>query len=184
MKGNWGKFLWAAYDHLGGLIAVNLLWGVLSIPWMALAYISIAVAQTWGEKSSLMAMVLGVEGVLFAPPTVLLFSAGKVWAQKREIAWRTLLAEGRRFAARAQAIGAAIVVATLVLLVNIHFYQGIGGWIGLLLGGAMIWFAVGLALISVYIFPVLVSQDGKAWHTLRQSFLPRRCFSDSLFHPS
>ena len=171
MKGNFRKFLWTAYDHLGGLIVVNLLWGILSIPWMVLAYILVAVAQGVGERSGLIALILAVEGVLFSPPTILLFCAGRIWAQKREVDWRDLLAEGRHFAARAQAIGAALVLATFIVLVNIHFYQGIGGWAGLLLGGTMIWFAFGLALVGVYVFPVLVSQDGSVWHTLRQSFL-------------
>ena len=171
MRGRSGKFLWSAYDHLGSLIAVNLLWSVLSLPWMAMAYLLFAAGRAAGERGAFIAAFLGVEVVLFAPPTALLFSAARTWAEQREIGWRALFAESRRFAGRSQAIGLLLVSTTLILWVNIYFYQQLGGWAGLLLGAIMIWFLVALMLIAVYVFPVLISQDGPVWHTLRQSFL-------------
>jgi uncharacterized membrane protein YesL len=164
-------FFWMAYDHLGGLVLLNLLWTALNLPWMAAGWLIFRAGLPLGKGGALAGMLLGLEAVLLAPPTVLLFAAGACWAGGRERGTRELLAQARRLLGRAQALQLLIGGATGVLVVNLLFYQTLAGWLGLVLSGTMLWLLLGLALVVVHLFPVLVTQETGVWQTLRQSFL-------------
>ena len=64
-----------------------------------------------------------------------------------------------------------MVAAVALVLANVVFYQRIGGWLGVFLGGLMVWFLLLVGMVAVYVFPVLVTQEGSVWSTVRYSFL-------------
>ena len=169
------RFAWGVYDHLWPLIGFNLLWTLLSLPWLAVGGLLVAVVLKAGGELALPIRVAGLllatELVLFAPPGLLLWLAGRNWAEDRPAELRALLREVRRFGLRAQLLGLLLWGISAVLLVNIFFYQHLGGWLGLLLSGTMLWLLVALLLTSVFCFPVLLAQDGGVWPVVKQSFL-------------
>ena len=121
MSGLLRRFLWTAYDHLGGLVLLNLVWTGLSLPWLLLAVLLVGLGKGLGGAQSLATGLLALEWVLCSPPTLLLFLAGRRWARDEEVAPRKLFEEWRRFAWRGQRLGLLVTGATLVLLVNIFF---------------------------------------------------------------
>lgn len=168
-------FAWALYDHLWAVIGLNMLWALLSLPWFGLAALVASLALNLGGELALPGaiggLLLSAELVLFAPPGLLLFLAGRHWAHDRPVEFRALLREARPLALRAQLLGLVVGGGTLVLLVNVLFYQRLGGWLGLILSGTMLWLLVALLLSAVFLFPVLLSLDGRLWAVLRQSLL-------------
>ncbi len=86
------RFLWAAYDHLGGLVLLNLLWTGLSLPWLLLAFLLVGLKGGLGEGMGLVTGILALELVLCSPPSLLLFLAGRRWARDEEVSSRHLLA--------------------------------------------------------------------------------------------
>ncbi|MBM3278847.1 MAG: hypothetical protein FJY95_12320 [Candidatus Handelsmanbacteria bacterium] len=168
-------FGWALYDHLWGVIGLNLLWTALSLPWLAAALLLGSLGLSlegelawWGAVAG---MLLGAELALFSPPGVLLFAAARRWAQERPVELRDLWREALPFAWRAQLLGLLVGALTLILMVNILFYQRLGGWVGLILSGAMLWLLLALLLTAVFLFPVLLALDRRLWAVVRQSFL-------------
>ncbi|MCC7264727.1 MAG: hypothetical protein IT369_19600 [Candidatus Latescibacteria bacterium] len=168
-------FGWALYDHLWAVVGLNLLWTALSLPWLAggalLASFALSLSGELALPGAIAGLLLSAELVLFAPPGVLLFVAGRHWAQGQPVEVKALLRETLSFARRAQLLGLLVAAFTLVLLVNVFFYQRLGGWLGLILSGAMLWLLLGLLLTAVFLFPVLLSLDGRLWPVVRQSFL-------------
>ncbi|MBI2505606.1 MAG: hypothetical protein HYW07_20530 [Candidatus Latescibacteria bacterium] len=169
------RFAWAVYDHLWALIGFNLLWTLLSLPWLAAgALLAAAGLNLEGELAlpgAIAGLLLGAELVLFAPPGLLLFAAGQHWAGDRPAEVRAILREVLRFALRVQLLGLFLCGVTGLLLINIFFYQRLGGWLGLILSGSMLWLLLALLLTAAFSFPVLLSQDSRVWPVVRQSFL-------------
>ena len=165
------NFFWTAYDHLGGLIVINLLWSALSLPWLGAGFLLVSLGASRSNWAFLTTVLLAVELVLVAPPAVLLFAAGARWARGESFQVRVLFAEVRRLAMRAQGLGLVVMVSTLLMLVNINFYLQFKGWLGLVLSGTMTWLLVAVLLMVGYIFPLLVAQELGLWRTLHQSFL-------------
>ena len=58
MSENLQRFLWTAYDRLGGLVGYNLLWSALSLPWIAGAYALLQVGFGLGGVGLVGAAVL------------------------------------------------------------------------------------------------------------------------------
>ena len=165
------KTFWISYDHLGGLILLNLVWSALSLPWILIGYglvVQGAKLPGWGL---FMATFLALELVFLSPPTLLLFAAGTRWARGEAVHFKTLFKEMRKFAVRGQLLGLILFFMSLQLLLNVYFYRQFGGWTGLILGSTMVWFLIAALLMSPYLFPLLILQDGGVWHTLRHSFL-------------
>lgn len=171
----WRRVGWAVYDHMGQLVLFNLLWAVLALPWLASAGLVISLgAGLEGElaaQGALAALMLAIQWVLLAPPGVFLHIVAMHWIAGRDLDFKAALVRAWRLAPRAQAIGLAFVAATLVLLVNLFFYQRLGGWLGLGLSGLMLWLLVALGAVAQYAFPVLVTQDTGVGRTLQQSLL-------------
>ena len=165
------QFLWTAYDHLGLLVGCNVVWSVLALPWIGGAYSILHLGFTVGGL--LMPIAVALSGVLIfgAPGTAMLFAAGAAWARGREFGMRDFLQSGRFFFWRALALGLVLDGGSTLAMVNLVFYQRIGGWIGSILSGMMLWFALLFGMVAVYVFPVLVTQGGGVWSSLRQSFL-------------
>ena len=171
MSGNLQRFLWTAYDRLGGLVGYNLLWSALSLPWIGGAYLLLQLGFGLGGLGLVGAIVLAGALLLGAPATAVLFATGAAWARGRDFGLREFWAAGRAFFWRALALGLMMVAAVALVLTNVVFYQRIGGWLGVLLGGLMVWFLLLVGMVAVYVFPVLVTQEGSVWATVCHSFL-------------
>ena len=169
------RLAWMTYDHLGGIIALNLAWAAASTPWLALSAALVALASRVPESlvpSALLVAALGsVDLVIFSPATLLLFLAARSWVEDRRASPVEILAEARRLFFRAQAVGLMKAASTVVLTANFLFYRRLGGWVGAILGGAMLWFLLGAFLVSLYLLPWVVAHrdTGSAWDALRQS---------------
>lgn len=167
MTGVLKRFVWVAYDHLGGLVMANLLWGLLGLPWLA-AGLALAVAgAALGGGWFLVGLFLATEMILLSPPSVALVLFGLRWARGQEAAWSSVLREARRFGWRAQALGLIGLGLTVVLVVNVAFYSRFGGWVGLALGGMAVWALLAVSLIAVHLLPALVLLDGTVGATVR-----------------
>ena len=157
------EFLSAAYDHIGGLVCINILWSLLSIPWLAAAaagaLYGTALQGDWAPHARMLVIILATEFVWFAPPTVLLFLAARHWLDGRGVSFRSLARQLPRHALRAQAAGLAIMAATCLLAINLIFYFHLGGWLGAVLSGLMGWVLLGLVLVSLYFVPVLLAGE-------------------------
>lgn len=164
-------FVWTAYDHLGRLVGYNLLWSVFSLPWIGGAYLLLRLGFSLGGFLVPIAIVMAAALICGAPATALLFVIGAAWARGDEMGVGELLQAGRLFFWRALALGALIVAASALILLNIVFYQQLGGWLGALLSGLMTWLLLLVGIVAIFIFPVLTSQQGSVWATLRQSLL-------------
>lgn len=165
------RYFWTAYDHLGGIVAYNLLWSLLSLPWIGAAYMLLRFGFSLGGLFLPGAVVLAGVLLFGSPATVLLFIVCAYWARGDEFNMREILLTGRRLFWRATALGGSLIVATGLILVNMFFYQQLGGWLGALLSGLMIWLLLLAGIMALYLFPVLVTQEGSVWATLRQSLL-------------
>ena len=141
------------------------------MPWIGAAYLLLRFGAGLGGLFLPGAVVLAAALLLGAPATVLLFVIATAWARGEEMGLRESLHIARTLIWRAAAIGAMLIVATALIMVNIVFYQQLGGWLGALLSGLMIWLLLLLGIVAVYVFPVLVTQEEAVWETLRQAFL-------------
>ena len=79
MSGNLQRFLWTAYDRLGGLVGYNLLWSALSLPWIGGAYLLLQLGFGLGGLGLVGAIVLAGALLLGAPATAVLFATGAAW---------------------------------------------------------------------------------------------------------
>mgnify|MGYP006919334379 CR=1 FL=1 len=162
------NFMWLAYDHMGGLVAYNMLWSVLNLPYWALAYFLWNAGVILGGTKIVIACLLGVQVAFFSPPSLVLYIVAAAWVRRREIAVGEVLRALRHFFIRAQIVQLALLGISAVLLLNMVFYKDFPGWLGLVLSGLMAWLLLALALVSLQLFPLLVTQDIGVWQTLRQ----------------
>lgn len=165
------RWAWTAYDHLGGLVGYNFLWSVFSLPWILAAYALLRIGFAAGGFVFVSSLILAWALVAGAPATAMLFAAAAAWARGADMDWRQALMVGRAFFWRALFLGTGLFAACALILGNLVFYRQLGGWLGALLGGLMVWFLLLVGLVAVFVFPVLVTQEGSAWATLRQSLL-------------
>ncbi|MEW6751447.1 MAG: hypothetical protein AB1505_10795 [Candidatus Latescibacterota bacterium] len=164
------RFGWAAYDHLGGLVLLNLLWAVLALPWLLAAYVGLQTAAAAGPAWLVASIPLAAQGVLLSPPSLLLFAAGLRWASGQDTSLAELLAAVRPHVWRAQALGAAAVVLSGLAALDAAVYRHLAGWLGLLFSGLMLWFLVAVAMVGLYAYPVLLTQQTGIVATVRHSF--------------
>ena len=165
------QFGWTAYDHLGGLVLLNLIWTGLSLPWLGAGVALFGVGRGLGGGAALCAGLVALDLVLLSPPSVLLFLAGWNWARKKEFRMGTLFRSLPGYALRAQGVGLMVAGLHLLFLANAFFYARFSGWIGLVLEWVMIWSVLGVGLAALFTFPLLVSQGGGVRGIFRQSLL-------------
>lgn len=168
-------FIWTLYDNLGAVVVFNLLWSLCSLPWLLTAALMIGMGinlqEAWGGQALIVSLILAVEWVLLAPPTLLLFWGASRWVRNESYEVRDLFVVGRRLFWRSQLTALLLIAITLVLLINFFFYQQWGGFGGLVLSGAMLWFLLGLLFAMIYVFPVLIAQELSVWRTVQQSLM-------------
>lgn len=166
---------WVTYDHLGGVIALNLVWVVASVPWLAIGILLLLAASrapqgvAWAALP--IAAIAALDLVIFSPATALLFLVARRWVDGRPAYPGELLNQLGRLFLPVQAVGLMKTGCTTLLAVNFLFYQRLGGWVGAVLSGSMLWFLLGAYLVSLYLLPCVVARgeiDG-AWAAVRQS---------------
>ncbi|MBD3349712.1 MAG: DUF624 domain-containing protein [Candidatus Eisenbacteria bacterium] len=127
------RFLWHAYDHLGLLVAVNLLWLLMCAP------------------------------VVTAPAsTAALFRIGRKIASHEDVSIRDFFFGFRAHFLPAIKVGSFTLVVVFMLWVNVDFYSHLGGWAtlpGMLLAAVMIWAGVFLALMHAHLHPLIADGD-------------------------
>ena len=171
-------FFWTAYDHLGGLVLTNLVWAVLSLPWMGLAYLAIVLGfegMSAGAYGFGIAMVLlGVEVLFLSPPTAGLFAISHIYATGGAAGLRAMVSGIRRHLWAAQGMGLGVMGCTAVLLLNVYFYGQLSGRLrvlGLILSGAMGSVLLLMAMVAAFLFPVRVSQQTGIRETFKYGVL-------------
>ena len=162
-------FFWAVYDHLGGLLALNVHWAALVSPWLLVAFLLVRMAATLGRAYLLSGCLLAIEAVIYSPPTLLLFLAGRHWARGEDAPLRVLFVEWKRLAWKAQLLGWLVTAATMGLLINALFYRSVAGWVGVVLSGMMGGLVLPLLLTALYLLPDLVARRKGIWQTLGYS---------------
>jgi uncharacterized membrane protein YesL len=160
----WRPFLLGLYDHLGTAVAINLMWLAASVPWLAGAAACAALGGTAAvilDRPGLQVVGLGVGGVLVSvsPPTLFAVVASAPWVHGEESDLRSATRLACRRALRAQVCGLGLAAAVGMLLVNALFYRSLEGWPGLLLSSLMLWLAVVVLLLAVYLLPLLSMPD-------------------------
>lgn len=165
------RFLWLFYDHLGGVVLCNLLWSLINIPYVFLAYLILQTGLSAGTWSSVGGVIVALIAAFFSPPSLIVYWVGASWVRRREVhlkeAWSLLKAQF----IRAQILQLILVVASVVLILNAAFYVNFSGLFGLFLAALMGWLIVATSLVGLYCLPLLVTQDTGVWQTLRQSLL-------------
>jgi len=153
------KFLWNTYDHLGTCVVLNILWLVVSTPWIATGYLLLVVFVRWlGVLGLVTSIVAGVAALWVNPASLALLAAASEWARYRTPDRAELWAAFRRRFVVGLWLSATAFGAAVVLGVNSAFYlqfPGVLRWVGFLLAGVMLWaqvaflgvvFHLGLAL--------------------------------------
>ena len=133
------RWAWTAYDHLGGLVGYNLVWTALSLPWILAAYALLRLGFAAGGFVFVGSLVLAWALVAGAPATAMLYAVAAAWARGADINWRQALAAGRAFFWRAVLLGTGLFGVCALILGNMVFYRHLGGWLGALLSGLMVW---------------------------------------------
>lgn len=161
------------YDNLGGVVSVNLLWVVCALPWLFIAVVITTygngIQGQWASYVGVIAFLLAVQFLWFGPPTVLLFLASKRWLAGHPAYLSSLIRELPKFAIRVQLVGFSLMAVTCVVIVNIFFYQRMGGSLGAILSGFMGWILLGLGLMSLYLLPTLIGEDLTIFAACRRS---------------
>ena len=166
---------WIFHDHLGVLLATNLIWAVaVAVP------IGLALPPLFSGDSEL-ALVIGIPAFYLS---VFLFSpvlgAGiahtiKTAIDTRDAGIGDFFSGVRRFGARAAALGCCYAIASAAFATSAWFYaaklQSTAPWLGYAISALAAWCLAVLALTSLFALPALVQRKAGAWTTLRLSLL-------------
>ena len=139
------RFLWNSFDHVGLLVAANMLWLVLCLP------VVTAPAATAG-----------------------LFHLARGIAEHEPVSIRDFLDGFRGHFLPALKAGAFSLAAAFVLWINIDFYSHLGGRAsvpGMLLAAAMIWIGGFVLLMHAHMFPLIVTGERSLRAVLKKSAL-------------
>jgi uncharacterized membrane protein YesL len=162
-SGGLGQLFILAYDHLGSIVLLNILWGIGAIPWLIVAAAMsqlgvIAGAQLQIPAVGAVGLAAGFTFCLYSPPTFMLLVATAPWLRGQDTPDRARLwqlVRGRFLAV--QGIGLLCSATTILFLVNVLFYHSWQGWLGATLSGFMVWLLAALALVSLYWLPLLAA---------------------------
>jgi uncharacterized membrane protein YesL len=172
------KSFWNAYDHLGGCVLLNLLWTLLSLPWLALTLALIALG--WSQMVAghgLFAVMLAGTGllqILLSPVSAALWTVTARWSDYRAAPVRDFFPALGRYFGRALVVWLIFSSAAFLLSINVYFYGALLSsvpFIGALVGGLMVWAYLAVTLMGLYALPLLVQQDLSVRLVARDSFL-------------
>jgi uncharacterized membrane protein YesL len=172
------KAFWNAYDHLGSCLLLNLIWFLLSLPWLAIT--ALMVAAGWGQVVSgngllgFMVAGVGLQQLFLSPVTAAAWWVTAQWAHYRAAPARALFSALRRYAGRALILWLFFSIAAFLLSVNAHFYRTLlrsTPLLSALAGGLMVWAYLFLVTMEIYAPALLVGEDLSIKKTLQRSLL-------------
>ncbi|MBX0329731.1 hypothetical protein K2Z83_18835 [Oscillochloris sp. ZM17-4] len=150
--------IWAAlrdvFDEFLLLMGCNMIWCLLSLPLLWVAYVLISAGAT------LPAAVVAMAGVLPAGPATaaMAYVANRV-SEGRATRVGEYLGAMRTYARRGWTLLGIWMLGFLIILVDIGFYMGVGNLLGAIILGLWVYLlAVWLALL-IYIFPLMALQE-------------------------
>ncbi len=165
------RLAWLAYDHLGGLVLLNLVWTLAALPWLLAALWLVRRAMVYGPLVLVLTLAVVAGMMALAPPTLLLFLAATVWQQEQRVDRRNLLRQWRALAGRVLLLSLIYAGGMALLGFNALFYRHFGGLAGLALSFVCIWLLVFALLMAPYPLPVLCRWRQGLWPTLRLSLI-------------
>jgi hypothetical protein len=149
------KTFWNTFDHLGSLVLINLVWVLLSIPWLVGGYAVLrALADPFGVIGVMSGFAAWLVAVWLSPGSLWAFGVAAKWADYQSTDRTELmrLLRGRFLLGVWLSIVAFIV--SLALGMNAAFYLRLTGmfyWVGLVLAGVMMWALVALLSICYHL---------------------------------
>jgi uncharacterized membrane protein YesL len=170
------KSFWNAYDHIGGCILLNLLWSLLSLPWLGLAFLMLAVGWTQIAAGRLllgcMMAAVSVQQLMISPVSAALWAVTARWARYEGAAVKSFFPSFKKFFGRSIGLWFLFTCVALLLAVNAAFYQRLPGKMavpGTFAAGLMGWAYFFLCLMQIYVLPFLVQGDLSIKKSLRRS---------------
>ena len=161
------RFFWICYDNLGGLFLINLIWSLLNVPYLILAYGSWQLGLNFGGVFLWAGLLLGIDLLFLSPTTLIIYSSGSNWVRGHENTLSSSLAVLKKYFLRAQLLQFVSLVVKFILVMNVAFYSQMSDWIGLLLTGLMMWALFIFLIFSFQIYPLLVTQDTTVITTIK-----------------
>lgn len=155
------------YDNLGSLFLINLVWSLLNLPYMIMAYAIWQIGLNFGDTFVWAGALLGINLVFFSPPIVIIHHSCSRWVRGSECTILSSLGILRKYFWRLQLLQIVNLLITLILIMNIVFYIEWSTSIGLLLTGLMIWALLIFFIFSLHLHPFLVTQDTTVLSTLK-----------------
>lgn len=160
------KSFWNAYDHIGGCILLNLLWSLLSLPWLGLAFLMLAAGWTQITAGrpflGCMMAAVSVQQLMISPVTAALWAVTARWAHYQGAAVREFFPSLKRFFGRSIGLWFLFTLVALLLAANAAFYRQLPEKLavpGAFAAGLMIWAYFFLCLLQVYALSFLVQED-------------------------
>jgi uncharacterized membrane protein YesL len=165
------RVLWLSlkdvFDELFTLMAVNLLWVVLSAPLILVAVFLISAGSTaFGIIIALLAVLP------LAPSNAGLYTIAQRVSEGRVIAWRLFFEGFRQYLRLSWQVYGLWAVGLILIISNLSFYSGGGAGLGafvriLLLYLLLVWFG-----LLIYIGPLMILQTDKRLRVIaRNAFL-------------
>jgi len=157
------KWFWDTYDNLGKVILGNVVWFILCLP----TFFGLfgLLFQPSGKQLNLFPylMLLIPSLLLSAPITAGLFHLTYIFVQEREAEFKELFIGFKKYFKKSVVIALILAAIIGLLVVNIQFYATRAPalkFIGVIFAGLGLWGMVFIGLLLVYLFPILVQQDG------------------------
>ena len=164
------RVLWLSlkdvFDELFTLIAVNLLWVVLSMP------LVLAAVFLFSAGSTVPAIIVALLAVLpLGPSNAGLYTIAQRVSEGRVIAWRLFFEGFRGYLRLSWQVYGLWTIGLILLISNLGFYSGIGASFGavlqiLLLYLLMVWLA-----LLIYIGPLMILQTDKRLRVIARNAL-------------
>ena len=167
-----GKAFVDVYDNMFALLAMNMIWALLAaLPVSSMIGVIQAVGETpeIGSSGWVMLFVFTLLFVLLTGPATYALAVMMRRATDYEaISVRDFLGAMRTHCRRAWALGFVSTGITALLLVNLAFYAGMGGWVTVLvpffLLVTLIW-----QMMQLYVYPMAVITEGGLRLVLRNA---------------
>lgn len=167
------KFFWNTYDHLGACVLLNVVWFILSIPWILAAYFLLFLLVPWlGALGAVTSIVAGAATLWLNPASLALLAAAWEWADYRRPDRRELWTMLRHHLITGLWLSGIALGVAVVLGVNGAFYLQLPGamrWVGYLLAGVMLWAQVAFLMIVFHLGLLVARGDLAGPKAIRQA---------------
>ncbi len=166
---------WVCYDHLGKLLAANLLCMLALLFPLGLAWAAVAAGDPAMMLLLGVPMLVLVFGVVLPVEAAAIAHMAKELIDTRDGSLRTFFRGLRLYAGRAIGLGLAYVAAGCCLSTSIWFYAARLGeavpWFGYAVSALALWCLAFVAFTALLVMPALVQKKEGLWPTLRLSGL-------------